>query len=102
LKSTGKRVAAYGAPAKGNTLLNYCKIGPSILDYAAEKNFLKCGLYTPGMHIPVITEQEAASRLPDYYLLLPWNFAEELLAKEKPYRSRGGKFIVPIPEPKIV
>jgi hypothetical protein len=102
LKSNGKRIAAYGAPAKGNTLLNYCKIGTGILDYAVEKNLLKCGLYTPGMHIPVITEQEATSRLPDYYLLLPWNFAEELLAKEQPYRARGGKFIVPIPEPRIV
>jgi hypothetical protein len=102
LKAKGHRIAAYGAPAKGNTLLNYCKIGPDILEYAVEKNVLKCGLYTPGMHIPVITEQEAASRPPDYYLLLAWNFAEELLAKEKQYRSRGGKFIVPIPEPRIV
>jgi SAM-dependent methyltransferase len=102
LKLLGKRVAAYGAPAKGNTLLNYCNIGPDILEYAVEKNPLKCGLYTPGMHIPVIDEQEAASRVPDYYLLLPWNFAEELLAKEAPYRSHGGRFIVPIPEPRIV
>jgi SAM-dependent methyltransferase len=102
LKSKAKRVAAYGAPAKGNTLLNYCKIGSDLLEYAAEKNLLKCGLYTPGMHIPVITEEDAASRLPDYYLLLPWNFAEELLAKEKEYRLRGGKFIVPIPEPRVL
>jgi hypothetical protein len=102
LKTLGKRVAAYGAPAKGNTLLNYCKIGPDMLEYAVEKNPLKCGLYTPGMHIPVIDEKEAASRVPDYYLLLPWNFAEELLAKEAGYRSRGGRFILPIPEPRIV
>jgi C-methyltransferase-like protein/putative zinc binding protein/methyltransferase family protein len=102
LKSKGKRIAAYGAPAKGNTLLNYCQIGPDILDYAVEKNPLKCGMYSPGMHIPVITEQEASERVPDYFLLLPWNFGEELLAKEKDYRSKGGKFIIPIPEPRIV
>jgi hypothetical protein len=102
VKSKGKRIAAYGAPAKGNTLLNYCKIGPDILEYAVEKNTLKCELFTPGMHVPVITEREASLNLPDYYLLLPWNFADELLAKEEQFRSRGGKFIVPIPEPRIV
>lgn len=102
LKGSRKRIAAYGAPAKGNTLLNYCKIGPDILEYAAEKNELKCGLYTPGMHIPVIREDEARSNPPDYYLLLPWNFGEELLAKERDFRTRGGKFIVPIPEPSII
>lgn len=102
LKSKGNRIAAYGAPAKGNTLLNYCRIGTDILDYASEKNRLKCGLYTPGMHIPVIPEQEAAANPPDYYLMLAWNFLEELLAKEKDYRARGGKFIVPIPEPRII
>jgi SAM-dependent methyltransferase len=102
VKSKSKRIAAYGAPAKGNTLLNYCKIGPDILEYAVEKNTLKCGLFTPGMHVPVITEREASLNPPDYYLLLPWNFADELLAKEEPFRSRGGKFIVPIPEPRVV
>jgi hypothetical protein len=102
LKSQHKRIAAYGAPAKGNTLLNYCQIGPDILDFAVEKNDLKCGMYTPGMHIPVIREEEAATNPPDYYLMLPWNFLDELLLKEKAYRDRGGKFIVPIPEPRIM
>lgn len=102
LKSQGKRIAAYGAPAKGNTLLNYCKIGRDILDYATEKNKLKWGLYTPGMHIPVIPEQDAWSNPPDYYLMLAWNFLDELLAKEEDYRARGGKFIVPIPEPRVI
>jgi hypothetical protein len=102
LKSKGKRIAAYGAPAKGNTLLNYCKIGPEILDFASEKNMLKCGMYTPGMHIPVIPEEQAQASLPDYYLMLPWNFLDELLAKESQYRAGGGKFIVPIPEPRII
>ncbi len=102
LKSQGKQIAAYGAPAKGNTLLNYCKIGPNILDYATEKNRLKCGLYTPGMHIPVIPEEDVQGKPPDYYLMLPWNFLDELLVKEKDYRARGGKFIIPIPEPRII
>ena len=100
--SRARRIAAYGAPAKGNTLLNYCKIGPDILDYAVEKNELKCGMLTPGMHIPVITEEEAATKPPDYYLMLPWNFLDELLKKESAFRARGGKFIVPIPEPQII
>jgi hypothetical protein len=102
IKSEGKRIAAYGAPAKGNTLLNYCQIGPDILDYATEKNKLKCGMYTPGMHIPVIPEEEAWSNPPEYYLMLPWNFLDELLEKEKDHRARGGKFVVPIPEPRII
>lgn len=102
LKAKGNRIAAYGAPAKGNTLLNYCQIGTDILDYATEKNSLKWGLYTPGMHIPVIPEQEAWSNPPDYYLMLAWNFLDELLEKEKEFRARGGKFIVPIPEPRIM
>jgi hypothetical protein len=102
LKARGRRIAAYGAPAKGNTLLNYCQFGPDILDYATEKNPLKCGLYTPGTHIPVIHEEEVAANPPDYYLLLPWNFKEELLEKERKYREAGGKFIIPIPEPHVV
>lgn len=102
LKSQGKRIVAYGAPAKGNTLLNYCRIGTDILDYAVEKNPLKWGLYTPGMHIPVIPEEDARSNPPDYYLMLAWNFLDELLAKEKDYRAKGGKFVVPIPEPRII
>jgi len=101
IKSRGKRIAAYGAPAKGNTLLNYCRIGPDILDYAAEKAHLKIGLYTPGMHIPVIDEAEAMKNPPDYFLLLAWNFKDELLHKNQAYRAQGGKFILPIPTPHI-
>jgi hypothetical protein len=102
LKAKGKRIAAYGAPAKGNTMLNYCQIGPDLLEYAVEKNPLKAGLFTPGMHIPVISEVEALDRQPDYYLVLPWNFLDEFLEKEKSFRERGGRFIVPIPEPHII
>jgi len=102
LKAKGKQIAAYGAPAKGNTLLNYCRIGPDTLDYAAEKAPLKIGLYTPGMHIPVIDEAVAMQHPPDYFLLLPWNFKDELLRKNEAYRARGGKFILPIPQPHVV
>ncbi len=102
LKAKGKRMAAYGAPAKGNTMLNYCRIGPDLLEYAVEKNPLKAGLFTPGMHIPVISEEEAREKQPDYYLVLPWNFLDEFLAKESSFREKGGKFIVPIPEPHII
>lgn len=102
LKGQGKRLAAFGAPAKGNTLLNYCQIGPDLLDYAAEKAPLKIGLHTPGMHIPVIDEALAMQDPPDYFLLLPWNFKEEILAKNQDYRAAGGRFIVPIPEPHVV
>ncbi len=102
LKAQGKRIAAYGAPAKGNTLLNYCQIGTDILECATEKNPMKCGLYTPGMHIPVVFEEDVWGKPPDYYLLLPWNFKEELLDKEKGFRAKGGKFIIPVPDPHVV
>ncbi len=101
-KAKGKRIAAYGAPAKGNTMLNYCRIGPDLLEYAVEKNLLKAGLFTPGMHIPIISEEEARDKQPDYYLMLPWNFLDEFLEKEKSFRERGGRFIVPIPAPHVV
>ena len=102
LKAKGMRIAAYGAPAKGNTLLNYCGIGTDLIEYAAERAPLKIGLFTPGMHIPVIDEAEAMKNPPDYFLMLPWNFSEELIAKNRPYRERGGKFIIPVPSPRIV
>jgi len=102
LKIQGKKIAAYGAPAKGNTLLNYCKIGPDILDYATDSLWSKQGLYTPGMHIPVVVPEIIQKDPPDYMLLLAWNYADTILEKEKNYRDRGGKFIFPISEIKIL
>lgn len=98
LKSKGKKIAAYGAPAKGNTLLNYCKIGPNILDYARDGLPSKQGFFTPGMRVPVVDHEFAKKNLPDYYLLLAWNYKNSILEKEKEseFRKRGGKFIVPI------
>lgn len=102
LKATGKRLAGYGAPAKGNTLLNYCKIGPETLEFLADKNHLKHGLLSPGMHIPVVPAERVLETQPDYLLLLAWNFGDEIMREQEEYQRRGGKFIVPIPELTIV
>lgn len=101
LKSKGFRIAAYGSPARGNTILNYCKIGPNILDFATEELKSKIGLYTPGMHIPVISINRARKSPPDYYLLLAWDYKDSVLKKEKAFINRGGKFIIPVEGVKI-
>jgi hypothetical protein len=90
------------APAKGMTLLNYCRIGNDILDAVSEKSTLKIGRYTPGMHIPVVSDEYLLQHQPDYALLLAWNFADEIIKNLDAYRKKGGKFIVPIPMPKII
>ncbi len=102
LKAQGVRIAGYGAPAKGNTLLNYCKIGTDILEYIIDTTPFKQGHYTPGMHVPIFPESHFHEFPPDYALLLAWNYADEILQKEDEYRQAGGKFIVPIPKPQIV
>lgn len=102
LKAEGKSVAAYGAPAKGNTLLNYCGIDSGLLDFAVDKNPMKVGLYTPGSHIPILPVSTVMERQPDYLLILAWNFADEIMRQQSEFRNRGGKFIIPIPEPRIV
>jgi hypothetical protein len=98
----GKRIAGYGAPAKGNTLLNYCGIGTDLLPYTVDKSPLKVGLWTPGMHIPVLPVAALLERQPDYVFILAWNFADEIMRQQQEYRRRGGQFIVPIPEPRVV
>jgi hypothetical protein len=102
LKQDGKRVAGVSAPAKGMTLLNYCHIGTETLDFVTEKAQLKIGRFTPGTHIPVLSDDELIAQKPDYALLLAWNFAEEIMNNLSGYRAMGGKFIVPIPRPHVV
>jgi SAM-dependent methyltransferase len=99
IKSEGKTIAGYGASAKSNTLLNYCGIDNKYLEYIVDRTPYKYGLYTPGTNIKVIEKPE---KDPDYYLLLVWNYASAILKREQPYIKRGGKFIIPIPTPKIV
>jgi hypothetical protein len=102
LKSDGKRIVGYGAPAKGNTLLNYCNIGADVLEYIVDESPLKHGLYTPGKHIQVLPTKTLHEDAPDYALLLAWNYATEIFEREREFQRSGGKFIVPIPDPKIV
>ena len=102
IKNNDKTIAAYGAPAKGNTLLNFCNLGAEYIDYIVEDNPLKIGLYAPGTHIPVLSSKYLDEKTPDYILILAWNFADEILAKTKNYVDKGVKFIIPLPEIRIV
>ena len=102
LKKDGKKIVAISAPAKGNTLLNYCKIDSEILDYVTERNPLKINKFTPGMHIPVYSDEKLLEDQPDYALILAWNFADEIIQNNSNYQKKGGKFIIPIPKPRIV
>jgi hypothetical protein len=102
LKRSGKTIIGVSAPAKGMTLLNYCRIGNDWLDVVSEKSTLKINRYTPGMHIPVVSDNYLLENRPDFALLLAWNFADEIMENLSEYRKRGGKFIIPIPMPKIV
>jgi SAM-dependent methyltransferase len=101
-KSEGKTVAAYGASAKGSTLLNFYGLDAESLDFVADRSTHKQGRFTPGTHIPIVGPEALVERKPDYTLLLTWNFAEEILQQQAEYRREGGKFIVPIPQVKVV
>ena len=102
LKRQGARVAAYGAAAKGTILLNCTGIGAETLDWVADRNTHKQGRYVPGVRVPIVDPARLLEDMPDYVLLLPWNFRDEILEQQAEYRRRGGKFIVPIPAPEIV
>lgn len=102
LKREGKSVVAYGAPAKGNTLLCYCGVGTDLIPYTVDASPLKVGLYAPGSHLPVSPTKRIFDEQPDYVLILAWNFAPEIMKFLQPYKDKGGKFILPIPEPKIL
>ena len=102
LKKSGKKIVGYGAPAKGNTLLNYFKIDQNILDYITDTTTSKQGIYTPGSHIKIVPPERLVSHKPDYVLLLSWNYANAILEKEKELRKQGVKFIIPVPIVRIV
>ncbi|MHB8519335.1 MAG: methyltransferase domain-containing protein [Limisphaerales bacterium] len=102
LKRAGKTIAGYGASAKGSTLLNFYGLGRDVIDFVVDRSTYKQGRLTPGTHIPITHPAELLDKRPDYTLLLTWNFADEILAQQSAYRARGGKFILPIPEVRVV
>ncbi|MBA8878903.1 class I SAM-dependent methyltransferase [Phyllobacterium myrsinacearum] len=101
-KSAGKTICGYGAPGKGNTLLNYCGIGSDFLDFTVDRNPYKHGRYTPGMHIPIETVDAIDRLKPDYILILPWNLKDEIVKQMHHVHEWGAKFIVPIPGVEII
>ncbi|MCC3247231.1 class I SAM-dependent methyltransferase [Methylocystis sp. WRRC1] len=102
LKDDGKRVLGYGASTKGNVVLQFCGLGPDLVEAIAEVNPDKFGCFTPGTHIPIISEAEARAMKPDYFLVLPWHFKDGILQREQEYLAGGGKMIFPFPEIEIV
>ena len=102
LVENGKSVAAYGAPAKGNTLLNYCGIGRDFIEYTVNRNVHKQGHLLPGTRIPILAPEEIEKRRPDYVLILPWNLRDEIVAQINQFPNWAGRFIIPVPEPLIL
>lgn len=102
VKKSGKTIVCYGAAAKGNTLLNYCKIDKEFIDYSVDQNPFKQGLFLPGTHIPIKNPDEIQKTKPDYLLIIPWNLKNEIMEQRKYIREWGGKFVIPIPEVTIL
>ena len=101
-RGKGKKVFVYGASTKGNVLLQYCQLNEQIIPFAAERNPRKWGTKTLGSGIPIVSEEDARAMVPDYFLVLPYHFLNEMLIREQDFISRGGKFIVPVPRVKLV
>ena len=102
LKDSGKSIAAYGAAAKGAILLNFAEIGRESLDWCADRNNHKHGRFMPGVHVEVVPTERVLRDQPDYLLILPWNFKDEIIGQQQEYVSNGGKFIIPVPSPQVV
>lgn len=101
LKRQGKKLAAYGASAKGSTLLNFCGIGRETLDFVVDRSTVKQGRFAPGTKLPISSPERLRNEQPDYVLLLTWNFADEILAQQAEFRLSGGRFIIPLPALKV-
>ena len=102
LKRQGARIAGYGAAAKGTILLNFAGVGREMLEFVADRNVHKQGRYIPGVRLPIVAPARILEEQPDYVLILPWNFKDEIMEQQGEYRRRGGRFIVPVPEPVVV
>ncbi len=102
LKAQGRSIAGYGAPTKSTVLLTHFGLGNDILDFIVDDNPLKQGKFSPGLHIPIMAAGELYKRMPDYLVVLAWNFAESIMEKHKEYKKRGGKFILPMPNAHVV
>ena len=102
LKRQGKVIVGYGAPGKGNTLLNYCGIRTDFVDFTVDRNPYKQGRYLPGTHIPIYAPERINEVKPDYILILPWNFKDEIVAQLAPAKEWGSRFIVPIPRATVL
>lgn len=102
VKRGGARIAAYGASAKGSTLMNAFGIGADLIEFVVDRSTLKQGRFTPGNHLPILPPEALSERKPDYALLLTWNFAQEVLAQQRAFRDGGGRFILPLPTVKVV
>jgi hypothetical protein len=98
----GKSIAGYGAPAKGNTLLNYCGIRNDFIDYTVDRNPHKQGHFLPGTHIPILSPDKIKETKPDYVLILPWNLKDEICEQMSFIKNWGGKFVIPIPEVQVL
>ncbi|HEU0017291.1 MAG TPA: class I SAM-dependent methyltransferase, partial [Methyloceanibacter sp.] len=101
-KDQGKRICGYGAPGKGNTLLNYCGVGTDFLDFTVDRNPYKHGRFTPGMHIPIHPVEAIDAARPDYVLILPWNLRAEIVSQMRHVTEWGAKFVVPIPQATVI
>ena len=101
-KADKKSVVGYGAPAKGNTLLNYCGVGTSLIDYTVDRSPHKQGHFLPGTRIPIYAPERISETMPDYLLILPWNLKDEIMQQMSYIRDWNGRFIVPIPEVQVL